>query len=108
MSVPGFIAEASLYRTGGYYKGANAGQDSVALVVPAVCGSTYVGECIGGYQTYCEKGRTPVRVECDVLEDCWTDCGPCVPGPCNTQTCTRGPNSMTCTDCNGTRTIHNC
>jgi len=105
MSVPGFIAEASLYRTAVYYQQATAGRDSAALVVPATCSQDYEGPCIGGYQWICIAGGYPHKVSCD---DCPTQCGPCVPGPCNTQTCTRGPGSRTCTDCHGKKTTKSC
>jgi hypothetical protein len=106
MSLPGFIGEASLYRTAGYYQRATAGLSSGAVVVPATCSQDYCTACINGWQTCCEAGGYPHKVSCD--DGCRTTCGPCVPGPCNTQTCTRGPGSRTCTDCHGTKSTKSC
>lgn len=105
MSLPGFIGEASLYKTAAYYQRAGAGFVGSAGVVPAVCSQDYCGPCLNGYQTCCIEGGYPHKFPCD---DCPTTCGPCSPGTCNTQTCTRGPGSRTCTDCHGTKTVKSC
>jgi hypothetical protein len=76
LRIPGFSAEASMYRTDANYRHALLPSIIGSSVTPALCFPDGCGPCRNGKQRCCENGHI-------IVEDCETPpppptCGPCV------------------------------
>ena len=135
MNTPTFTAEASIYRTSGYYsaagmwaQGFGTHVDPSQLALPntlpngggCAC-KPRIGPCVK--DSSCSSAQDPVghsraTVDCDCNYDticcippCLVTCGPCTGGSCNPYpNCgpIAGSGTQTCTDCHGNKSTRSC
>lgn len=103
LNIPGFTAEAALYRMGLSYW--NSGDISPAgdFLTPQACDPVCLDNC--GDPSDCNDLPPALRARCRAAVArcdrgcCPPSCGPCTPGPCNPD-CSRQPSTRTCRNTN--------